>query len=447
MQLGWELTHDDLGNAYLNAPDHKVRLGFLPEGDDDGLWRINAYVDRFGPPAWGVSFNDSCPTEFVTAFTTALAQAYQDGTEHYLAQPDPTDPELAAFNAVAPLINRGWQIQHPRWGVMELQTPDGMAGLEYATGRLDAERELTTLEARWYMWGGPKNGYARWYATASTNTPTPLVKAITQSVSDPAPLPRWKDFLSRGLRDHAQLVPVTPPPPVPTPSTSTAPRRDGVPRSPRAASRAGAPPRPLQQSCPRVLQPAPLTCQIAPLPVRSCALHAQQFFDDVLELPFYQYAIVGDPCTQPRSRTRSCGCASASPRPSATASTTDCACVSSTPSRVSSTPRSFASPTTAPLNAATPPAGSWPAATATPSSGTGTQTAASRRGTARTARAAHRDRAVRPRLVLGACRVPTASPTGRPAHTHHRVFAPQPLTTHLATEFRMSPPRWFPAHR
>ncbi|MFG3136520.1 hypothetical protein ACGFZA_09900 [Streptomyces sp. NPDC048211] len=28
MQLGWELTHDDLGNAYLNAPDHKVRLGF-----------------------------------------------------------------------------------------------------------------------------------------------------------------------------------------------------------------------------------------------------------------------------------------------------------------------------------------------------------------------------------------------------------------------------------
>lgn len=228
MQLGWELTHDDLGNAYLNAPDHKVRLGFLPEGDDDGLWRINAYVDRFGPPAWGVSFNDSCPTEFVTAFTTALAQAYQDGTEHYLARPDPTDPELAAFDAVAPLINRGWQIQHPRWGVMELQTPDGMAGLEYATGRLDAERELTTLEARWYMWGGPKNGYARWYATASTNTPTPLVKAITQSVSDPAPLPRWKDFLSRGLRDHAQLVPVTPPPPqVPTPLDvhRTAPRR------------------------------------------------------------------------------------------------------------------------------------------------------------------------------------------------------------------------------
>ncbi|ARP74523.1 hypothetical protein LK06_029410 [Streptomyces pluripotens] len=73
LDLGWELEHDDLGNAYLNAPDHKVRLGYLPEGEDDGLWRINTYTDPFGPPTWGVCFNNSCPTEFVTAFTTVLA--------------------------------------------------------------------------------------------------------------------------------------------------------------------------------------------------------------------------------------------------------------------------------------------------------------------------------------------------------------------------------------
>ncbi|MEJ8650612.1 DUF317 domain-containing protein [Streptomyces sp. MS1.AVA.3] len=229
MGIGWKLTYDDLGNVYVTAPDRRVRLGYLPEGDDDGLWRINAYQDPFGPPTWGVSFNDNCPTEFVTAFTTALAQAYQDGPEHYLAQPDPADPELGAFHAVAPLINCGWKTQHPRWGVLALQTPDGMAGLEYAKGSLDAEKELTTLEARWYMWGGPKSGYARWYVTASTNTPIPLVKAITESVSDPAPVPRWKDALMSGLRQHAQLVPVKPPPaPVPTPldvHRRTAPRR------------------------------------------------------------------------------------------------------------------------------------------------------------------------------------------------------------------------------
>ncbi|MFI9781178.1 DUF317 domain-containing protein [Streptomyces sp. NPDC051956] len=132
---------------------------------------------------------------------------------------------------------------------MELQSPDGMAGLEFTTGRLDPEKELTTLEARWYMWGGPKRS-SGWYATAS-NTPTALLKAITESVSDPAPLPRWKDQMLRGLREHAQLAPVTPPPPpVPTPLEvrRTAPRR--APALTARASRAGALSRPRRRLCP-----------------------------------------------------------------------------------------------------------------------------------------------------------------------------------------------------
>ncbi|TWG02632.1 hypothetical protein FHX80_111042 [Streptomyces brevispora] len=31
-----------IGNVYVAAPDCRVRLGLLPEGEDDGLWRINA---------------------------------------------------------------------------------------------------------------------------------------------------------------------------------------------------------------------------------------------------------------------------------------------------------------------------------------------------------------------------------------------------------------------
>ncbi|MFF9040490.1 DUF317 domain-containing protein [Streptomyces sp. NPDC014892] len=211
LALGFDLRHDDLGNAYVTAPDHRVRLGFLPEGDDDGLWRINAYRDRFGPPAWGVSFNDCAPTEFVTAFTTALAQVYTVGPDSYLAEPDLKDPQLGAFDAVFPLIKNGWQFQQPLWNVLQLQPPDGLATCEYTTGRLDSEKELTTLQARWHLWGGPKSGYARWYATATTRTPIPLVKAITQSVCDPAPLPRWKDAMSPGLREAAHLTSVTPP--------------------------------------------------------------------------------------------------------------------------------------------------------------------------------------------------------------------------------------------
>lgn len=151
------------------------------------------------------------PTELVTAFTTALAGAYTQGPDAYLDK-EPRD----RFDAVAPLIKGGWELQHPRWGVLELQSADGLAGLEYVTGRLDETKELTTLEARWYMWGGPKG--PRWYATASTGTPVHLVTAITTALADPEPVPRWQEGILSSLLPHIQLTPIVPPPPpAPTP--------------------------------------------------------------------------------------------------------------------------------------------------------------------------------------------------------------------------------------
>ncbi|WP_225080604.1 DUF317 domain-containing protein [Streptomyces sp. CoT10] len=54
-----------MGNVYVNAPDQTVRLGYLPEGDDDALWKITAYSDPFAMPSWLVTFQDSTPTEIV----------------------------------------------------------------------------------------------------------------------------------------------------------------------------------------------------------------------------------------------------------------------------------------------------------------------------------------------------------------------------------------------
>jgi hypothetical protein len=71
LDLGWDLRYDEDSNVYVSAPDRRVRLGYLPEGEDDGLWRINAYEDSFGPPAWGVCFNDRVPTEFFSELTRA----------------------------------------------------------------------------------------------------------------------------------------------------------------------------------------------------------------------------------------------------------------------------------------------------------------------------------------------------------------------------------------
>ncbi len=218
LDLGWNLEHDDLGNAYVNAPDRRVRLGFLPEGEDDGLWRINAYKDPFGPPTWGACFNDRTPTEFVQAFTTALAAAYEQGPGAYLARPVSGIDEHDPFLAIAPLLKQGWQMDRPLWGVFAVNAPDGLAGLEFTTGDLDPETELTTRDARWQLWAGTSIDRPAWYATASTDTPVALLTAVTQCVSDPAPLPRWRQDTFSYIKGMAQLTPILPPePPTPTP--------------------------------------------------------------------------------------------------------------------------------------------------------------------------------------------------------------------------------------
>ncbi|WP_433456113.1 DUF317 domain-containing protein [Streptomyces sp. CA-142005] len=215
---GWDLQYDDLGNVYVNAPDRRVRLGYLPEGEDDGLWRINAYKDPFDPPTWGVCFNDRVPTEFVQAFTTALATAYEQGPDAYLARPVSGTDEHDPFLAVAPLLQQGWQIDRPRWGVFAVQAPDGLAGLEFTTGDLDPEAELTTRDARWQLWAGKSIDRPVWYATASTDTPVALLTAVTQCVTDPTPLPRWRQETLSYIEGMAKLTPIIPPqPPAPTP--------------------------------------------------------------------------------------------------------------------------------------------------------------------------------------------------------------------------------------
>uniref|UniRef100_A0AAU2AF41 DUF317 domain-containing protein n=1 Tax=Streptomyces sp. NBC_00093 TaxID=2975649 RepID=A0AAU2AF41_9ACTN len=218
LRLGWSPTYDERGNLYLSAPDGTVRLGYLSEGPDDGLWRITTYEDAFAAPTWGVCFNDRCPTEFVTAFTTVLAAAYEQGPDAYLATPVHDSIDSDFFRAFVPLLQRGWQIDHPRWGVFAVASRDGLATVEYTTGALDPAAELTTPEARWHLWAGPSPEHPLWYATASTDTPTALIRAVTESLSDPTPLPRWRQETNTYAEGLAQLTPILPPgPPIPTP--------------------------------------------------------------------------------------------------------------------------------------------------------------------------------------------------------------------------------------
>ncbi|MEV6007320.1 DUF317 domain-containing protein [Streptomyces sp. NPDC051976] len=239
LDIGWDLRHDRDYNVYVSAPDRRVRLGYLPEGEDDGLWRINAFKDSFGRPTWGVCFNDRVPTEFVTAFTTVLATAYEQGPDAYLARPVSGNDEHDPFLAVVPLLKQGWQIDHPRWGVFAIQAPDGHAGLEFTSGDLDPEAELTTRDARWQLWAGKSIDRPVWYATASTHTPVALLTAVTECIADPAPLPRWREATASYIKEMAQLTPILPPgPPSPTPLDV---QRAVASRRPAALTAASAP--------------------------------------------------------------------------------------------------------------------------------------------------------------------------------------------------------------
>lgn len=90
--------------------------------------------------------------------------------------------------------------------------------MEYTTGAFDLEAELTTREARWHLWAGPSPEHPLWYATASTDTPTALIRAVTESLSNPEPLPRWRQETHTYAEGLAQLTPILPSgPSIPTP--------------------------------------------------------------------------------------------------------------------------------------------------------------------------------------------------------------------------------------
>nr|WP_237539930.1 DUF317 domain-containing protein [Streptomyces sp. SID4917] len=151
LDLHWKLTHDELGNVYVASPDHTVRLGYLPEGDDNTLWKITAYSDAFAMPRWLVTFQNSTPTEIVADFTTALAAAYAEGPDSYLYYGNNT---LADLDVGTPLAAAGWSHSFGTTDV-SFRSPDGLAEVHLRRHRLDHRAEMTGHQERWLMHAGP----------------------------------------------------------------------------------------------------------------------------------------------------------------------------------------------------------------------------------------------------------------------------------------------------
>ncbi|MFI5804420.1 DUF317 domain-containing protein [Streptomyces sp. NPDC051561] len=213
---GWKPVYDEDGNCYVTADDQRIRIGYLPEGEDNALWKITAHQQPFGEPLWAAAFSDTAPTEFVAAFTTSLLTAYEQPNDRFLH-----DGSGKPGQAYAPLFEAGWEVKDPlgRGRKLDFLAPDGMAGAWY-DGRLGtsysrtvSDQEMDSNNTRWGLWGGTRGG--EWYVVFSSATPTTLIAATAAAVVDPEPVLRWAGELSLMTKRYALVTPVKPPSPTP----------------------------------------------------------------------------------------------------------------------------------------------------------------------------------------------------------------------------------------
>ncbi|MFJ7275439.1 DUF317 domain-containing protein [Kitasatospora sp. NPDC098663] len=195
LRAGWAASNDELGNAYVTAPDLTARLAFLPEGPGSTLWKISAGPETTAMPRWLVTFDDRVPYEIVQDFTTALADAYTQGPDAYLGAGLPA-PHRVAGRWAEPIV---------------IQSPDQLVTRSTRPGFLPHAEEMDDTSARWLFESGPPE--RRWYATASSHVPAPLLETLTAAAFDPSPAHRYlrRDQVAR-LPAGAVATPTAPSP-------------------------------------------------------------------------------------------------------------------------------------------------------------------------------------------------------------------------------------------
>ncbi|MFD8783785.1 DUF317 domain-containing protein [Kitasatospora sp. NPDC059599] len=206
LAAGWALSHDELANTFVTAPDLRARLAFLPEGEDATYWKISAGRDAFAPPDWLVTFDHKTPPEVVEDFTAALANAYAQGPDAYLK----SGPQPDGAYVPLQLLTSGWHL-NPATPFLTHQSPDNLIRLHRRGQFLQHASEMAGDTERWLFEVGPPRDV--WYATASSRLPEHLLHTLATAVADPTPVYRhmWRVDLEH-LPAVATATPTAPSP-------------------------------------------------------------------------------------------------------------------------------------------------------------------------------------------------------------------------------------------
>ncbi|GAA4782149.1 DUF317 domain-containing protein [Streptomyces ziwulingensis] len=189
----------------ITSPDHRIKIGWF--GDHFDVWKISAAEDAVSAHRWTAAISDKMPLEIVRDFIHALASEWDEDSESFL-----TDSSYRWGEAVQPLLDAGWERRPVTRGVIEIVSPDQLAGASIDIVSSGPDAEVVTL------WAGRGRHPLRAEANFTARTPNRLIAAMAASFVAPAPIVRYQADLSPELTQLAQLIPIEPSkPPAPTP--------------------------------------------------------------------------------------------------------------------------------------------------------------------------------------------------------------------------------------
>ncbi|MEV2258530.1 DUF317 domain-containing protein [Streptomyces anulatus] len=220
----WPHYHLDEGECQLviASPDHRIKIGWF--GDDYDVWQISAATDAVSAATWTARINQNTPPELVYGLTSALAAEYDAESETFLKS-----SSYRWTDAVQPLLDAGWERQPLARGLVNVVSPDNLAGATIDVVNSDPAAGAVTL------WAGPPGWGTRAEFVFSARTPKHLIAATAAEFVNPAPVVREARNFPRRLAQLATLVPV-PQVPAARSGALTGRRNAGADGFPRPAS-------------------------------------------------------------------------------------------------------------------------------------------------------------------------------------------------------------------